>query len=243
VVAPPLGFPPVIVPAPNAAAVARAEIVWGRWKKQHHSKAIQQMIRSNKETQFFKYNDHLNTIEPYYRRENILRSVRSRHGRGKKGVFRHEEIHQLAQQHPAHEAHKQSKAAFEKKDPFSTNSKYAEAASIGEYIKLELLPAIIYVTIKKNVQVHAVRILSRQLFLHCGKTDTRIQLKQSQRTGKYTYNVWLRTKQLKTMSEDEFFKKLMGVTKNGNRTVTLMVRQNIRKGSLHVLWENEHSLL
>jgi hypothetical protein len=45
------------------------------------------------------------------------------------------------------------------------------------------------------------------------------------------------------MSEEEFFQRLMGITKNGKRTVTLMMRQNIKKGNIHLLWENNHSLL
>jgi hypothetical protein len=156
--------------------------------------------------------------------------------------LKREESHRLYT-HPLHEAAETRKRAFEKSDPLSSTSKYAESAAIGEYIKLSLLPAVIYVKILKHVQIQALRILARQLFAHCQLTDTRIHLKQSQRTGKYNYGVWLSTKQIKTISEEEFYKKLMGVTKNGKKSVTLMIRQNIRKGSIHMLWETQHSLL
>lgn len=218
------------------AMTAREHEAWDRWEKQYHSKAVATIIQQHQQARYFKYNDHMVRIEPIYQREHILRNVRSR-----KSKRRAEEIYRL-KTHPLHNASKERKRAFEKNDML-TSSGYAEAASIGEYIKLSLMPAVIYVKILKHVQIQAIRILGRQLFMHCRKQDTRIHLKQSQRTGKYTYNVWLSTKQIKSLTEDEFYKKLMGVTKNGKRSVTLMVKQNIRKGSIHMLWQNEHSLV
>jgi hypothetical protein len=235
--------PAVVVPVPVVHAPVFGPMIglregraWEKWKKRHHSKAVQAYIRNNQEQRFFKFNDHLNRIEPTYRREHIIRNVRVR------GKLKREEIHRL-RTHPLQDSYEDSKRAFEQKDPFSSSSKYAEAASIGEYIKLELMPAVIYIKILKHVQIPALRILARQLFAHCQRGETRIHLKQSRRTGKFNYGLWLSAKRLHTMSEEEFYQKLMGITKNGKRTVTLMVRQNIQKGSIHLLWENNHSLL
>jgi hypothetical protein len=227
------GFP---VAPPAGPMGHRENQAWQKWKRKWHSKAVQGYIRKNEEQRFFKYNDHMNIIEPTYRREHILRNVRVR------GKVKQEETHRLYT-HPLQDSYDDNKRAFEQKDPFSSNSRYGEAASIGEYIKLELMPAVIYIKIVKHVQMQALRILARQLFAHCQRTETRIHLKQSRRTGKFSYNVWLNNKQLHTMSEEEFYVRLMGVSKNGKKTVTLMVRQNIRKGSIHLLWENQHSLL
>jgi ribosomal protein S10 len=229
--------PVVVLPAPVVQMPGlREQQAWEKWKKRHHSKAVQAYIRNNQEQRFFKFNDHLNRIEPTYRREHILRNVRVR------GKLKREEVHRL-RTHPLQDSYNDSKRAFEQKDPLASSSKYAEAASIGEYIKLELMPAVIYIKILKHVQIPALRILARQLFAHCQRGETRVHLKQSRRTGKFNYGVWLKAKQLREMSEEEFYQRLMGITKNGKKTVTLMVKQNIQKGSIHLLWENQHSLL
>ena len=239
----PIGGPaaPVVFGPGNQMGIRQGN-AWDAWKKQSHVPAVDAYIRTNQQRNFFQFNDHTNRIEPIYQREHILRNVRFRHGRGKKGRFRPEEVHRL-RKHPLNDAYKQKRKAFEQIDPKSHTSRYAEAAAIGEYIKLELMPAVIYIKILKHVQIQALRILARQLLYHCQREPTRIHLKQSRRTGKYSYNVWLSNKKIQPLDENGFYTKLMGITNNGTKSVTLMVKQNKRKGNLQRLWETQHSLL
>jgi hypothetical protein len=119
----------------------------------------------------------------------------------------------------------------------------SQAAQIGEYISLSILPAVLYITIRKGVQLTALRIIVKRIVEHAAGRPTRILLKKSIRTGKYTYKPWLSSTELETMGEDGMFARFMKATNNRRRGISIIVRQNIARGRLQSLWEQKHTLL
>ena len=119
----------------------------------------------------------------------------------------------------------------------------AQSADIGEYISLKLLPAVIYITIRKGVQLTALQILARQILEHSRTDATRILLQHKPKTGRFAYHTWLTSRTMKDMDETALYNKILTITKQGKRTQTLVIRQNIRRGRIHDLWNTNFSLL
>ena len=215
----------------------RRERAWADWKAQVIDPATRRAIDRGDEQMYFHYNGHLpigQRIQPYYRRAQTRQRVYNR-----AGVV---ETH-LLHPHPLQKLDEESTLSrLEKEQPLGHISSNAESASVGDYITLKLLPAILYIHVKKRVQRDALRILARQLVLHISRSPTRILLQRKQ-TGKFGYRVWLGSTALRVMSEEALYQKLLTVTHEGKKSVTLVVRQNIRKGNIHRLWERDHSLL
>ena len=118
----------------------------------------------------------------------------------------------------------------------------AKAAQLGNNITMKILPAVIYIHIRKNVEAYALQILAKQLVKHAQGVPTRILLKQNVH-GKFTYNVWVPTKVMETLDDNTLYERLQTVTKQRKKSVTIIIRQTIREGHLHELWEREHSFV
>ena len=132
-------------------------------------------------------------------------------------------------------------AQAERDNPLATIR--GDSADIGEYITLKLLPAVVYVHIKSGVQLTGLQILARQIIEHSQSDPTRILLQHRPKSGKFTYHVWLSTKVMKIIDETGLYQKLHQITKGGKRSQTLVIRQNMRTGYIHSLWNLHHSLL
>ena len=134
-------------------------------------------------------------------------------------------------------------ARAEKDVPLGHISSQAQAADIGQYISLRLLPTVVYVHIKKAVPLTAVQILARQIKEHSLTSPTRILLQHRPKTGRFQYHVWLSSKIMSQIDETELYKRILTITKEGKRALTLVLRQNIRRGHIHELWNLSHTLL
>ena len=116
------------------------------------------------------------------------------------------------------------------------------AANISEFIQLRLLPAVIYVHIQKKCPQSALQILAKRIVEHSQTEPTRI-LMQHGKKGKFKYKVWISTQLMKTMTETLFFEKLLVITKERTRAVTIVIRQKIRRSTMHELWDSQYSFL
>ena len=144
--------------------------------------------------------------------------------------------------HPETIHAKRKHQIFQQNDEFSRIHTHAEQAMIGEYINLQIAPAVLYITIRKGVQESAIRILVRQIYNHIQTGVSRILVKHTKK-GNFIYKQWLSSKLLKSISEIELYKRFIDITNAGKRTVTVIIRQNIAKGNIQQLWSQNHSLL
>lgn len=185
---------------------------------------------------FFHYNEHLGAhgeIEPITRLIVTHQPVSNR-----PGVYKavHQLMHPL--QNEAERVFHEHMSRTSLGEPSSTS----QAATIGEHISLKLLPAVIYLTIHKSVEMYALQILAKQLIRHANQAPTRILLKFNKH-GKYSYNTWISTKVMSELDDQQLFEKLKQITSEGRVAKTLVIKQKIRKGFIHELWEQQHSLL
>jgi len=102
---------------------------------------------------------------------------------------------------------------------------------------------MLYITIRKNVQISALKILCRQLIKHFQGASTRILLKQSLRTGKFSYQVWLASRVVEQLDENSLLMRFLNASNSRKKTLQIIVRQNIARGKIQELWDQKHSLL
>jgi hypothetical protein len=127
-------------------------------------------------------------------------------------------------------------------DDWARINKNAEVAQVGDRIKLDLLPAILYITIFKNVQIGALKILCERLHEHISVADTIIQ-KRKIKKGKTEYVPWLSAVEIKGLTKDALYLKMIGLTENRTKTVRILVKQRVVRGAIHELWRRRYSLL
>ena len=127
-------------------------------------------------------------------------------------------------------------------DSWSRVHKKAQVARIGEFINLEILPAVLYITVRRSVQPAALRIIVTRIFEHIKNVPTRILLKRG-KSGRYLYKQWLSAKELAKLSLEELYAKFEAATLKRKRGISVIVRQRIARGRLQKLWERKHSLL
>jgi hypothetical protein len=126
---------------------------------------------------------------------------------------------------------------------FARTNDRSEQARIGEYVRVDVSPQVLYVKIIKGAQEQAIRILTSRLYEHIQSAVTRLFLKQSTRTGRYSYSLWLPAKTLQSITELDLFERIRKKTNGMKKTITIIVKQNIEKGAIQALWQNTHSLL
>ena len=186
----------------------------------------------NLQGSYFQFNDHLNRLEPIIRNVNMMAPT---HHPGKYI----EKAFSLG--HPTQ--YRTEKILKQENELHSFDHVQGQQANLGEYIDLKLVPRILYIRIKKHVQKQALQILSQRIVDHADEGQTRI-VKQHNRKGKFSYKTWLSYKDMGKIDAQTLLDKLVKLTRNRTRTVTLIVRQKaIAKGNIHKLWETTFSLL
>ena len=206
---------------------------------------IQKLFESNEWKKYYEYNDHLNRIQPvlnygYNRLEEKKHYRFSRRGRSTQPRFQ-EQVR--LQYHPETHLRKRALQASKQYDDFRRVHERSQQTQVGEYISLNILPAMLYITIRKGVQIAALKILCERLAVHCQGQPTRILLKHSPKSGKFTYTPWLSSKVLESLDAHGLFVRFINRSKDRTKTLQIIVRQNIANGKIQELWENRKTLL
>lgn len=179
----------------------------------------------------FKYNDYIEMWEP--RLERITRRKRN-----KWGAF---ETVSQALPHPISRHIEDTQLErLDKQQPLGRFP--GTKVSLGTHISLKLQPAVVYCHITKGVQKAALQILAHRIVEHALGTDTRI-LMQHGPSGKYKYYLWLSTKEMKELDVENFLERLVRITKQRTRAVTIIVKQSIVHGTIHEVFSRKFSLL
>jgi hypothetical protein len=206
---------------------------------------IQKLFESDDWRNYWQYNDHLQKLEPTHdfvvSVSRPVRRLRSR-GRGRSSRVRFHEDVQM-KYHPENHMRKKALEVSKQYDDFRRVHEHSEQAQVGEYISLNILPAMLYITIRKNVQMTALKIISKQLVKHFRGESTRVLLKHSPKTGKFSYKTWLTSDTVSKLDESGLLARFLNATKDGKKTIQIIVRQNIAKGKIQELWTQKHSLL
>ena len=206
---------------------------------------VQKLFDTGEWRNFYTYNDHLGRLQQIRNFSTVVRPIplrpirRQRRGRGR--VKFHEEAR--LRYHPESHMKKKAIEVAKQYDDFRRVAEHAQQAQVGEYISLNILPAMLYITIRKNVQISALKILCRQLIKHFQGASTRILLKQSLRTGKFSYQVWLASSVVEQLDENSLLMRFLNASNSRKKTLQIIVRQNIARGKIQELWDQKHSLL
>ena len=145
--------------------------------------------------------------------------------------------------HPLHKIDKRKHKRSLQSDEFSKIQEDSEVATIGDFVRLDIMPKMLYIKILKGISENALSILSARLHAHVQTGDTKIVLKKKVKQGKFAYTTWLGVKELKHMSKEDLFSRLQKLSQFGVKSVYIIVRQNIAKGFIQDLWQRKHSLL
>jgi len=215
--APPVYAPPVAID-PNYE-----ERAWERFEGQAHPTAIREIITNNRHRDFFQYNPLLDDFE--LRERRIVHGAPPGHPEA--------EIHEL-QPHPL------DTKEPEKGEPLERIR--GVPASLGEYILMKILPSALHIHIKKGVQDNALRLLAQRIIEHRADNTTRILLKRT-RKGTFSYSQWINSSEMAKLTVQSLYERLLKITAGRKKSVTLVVRQSLRGGSIHELWDSHHSLL
>jgi hypothetical protein len=201
------------------------ERAWERFENFDHSTAIRGLITNNRHRQFFQYNPLTDDFEP--------RDRRLVHGADPGDPDGDTEIHQL-QPHPSDAKEEESDVPLERIK--------GVAANLGEYITLKILPSALHIHIKKGVQDRALRLLAQRIIEHRADNTTRILLKRT-RKGTFSYSQWINSAEMSKLNIQSMYERLLKITGGRKKSVTLVVRQSLRGGSIHEMWDTHHSLL
>jgi len=216
--------PPVPVWAPPAAIDPDyEEREWNRFEDFPHPTAIRELITGNKHKHFFQYNEFLDLIEPKERRI----------------------VHHAPVGHPAAEIHQLQPHPLESKEIAEgepLEKIRGVPANLGEYITLKILPQALHIHIKKGVQDNAIRLLAQRIVEHRADNTTRILLKRT-RKGTFSYSQWINSTDMAKLTVQAMYEKLLKITGGRKKSVTIVVRQSIRGGSIHERWDRHRSLL
>ena len=102
---------------------------------------------------------------------------------------------------------------------------------------------MIYIYIKRGVPLAGLEILVKRIIEHARLSGTRI-LKKQNKKGKFSYKTWISTKTMSELSEQPLLQKLLKVTKNRTKSITIVVRQKMKNYShIHEIWDTDFSLL
>jgi hypothetical protein len=198
---------------------------------------VRRIINAGLHQQYYQYNPFVGAIEAVPVRASRRRSRLSDRGK----VSFHENLRFAF--HPERRQQEVARQKAANSDTWAAAHRNAQVAQIGEFINLEILPAVLYINIRRSVQVAALKIIAKRIMEHARGRDTRLLLKKSLRTGKYQYKGWVGTKELARMTKENLFTRLLTATNQRRRGVSIIVRQKIARGRLHDLWNKKHSLL
>ena len=117
------------------------------------------------------------------------------------------------------------------------------SGALGDFIQLKMLPSVIYVHIQKGVTINGLNILTTRIFNHVRESESKVLLETHLKGKKRAYNVWLSAAKLSKMDEATLYNKLISVTNDRRKSVTLAIKQNNAAGHIHKQWESNYSLL
>lgn len=202
------------------------------------SPRTRQIFLEKREDKHFHWNDFLGMVEPKYmfvkERDNLNR-VEPDNSRAANFIPRH-----ILSAHPTRKPPPSVLDKERKILPFG--KAHGKDARIGEYIDLKIAPKTLYIHIKRGVQDMALEILAERIIEHSKQGETRIMRKHN-RKGKFSYKIWVSTKEMKTLDKHGLLEKLLNLTKERTRSVTILVRQKIIRSSIHDIVDTSFSLL
>lgn len=202
------------------------------------------MFSTDRWRQYYTYNDHLGRLvkKHNFTTHLVRRAPPEVNRRRERGRVRFEE-HVRLHFHPDTHLRKQELEKSKQYDDFARVHERGQQARLGEYISMNILPAMLYITIRKSVQIEALRILCQRLIQHARGAATKIMLKHSPKSGKFSYRNWISTSIMAHLEVDGLLRKFLNVSNDRRKTLQILVRQNIAKGQIHQLWESRHSFL
>ena len=198
-------------------------------------RAVRDLIDAGIHKRYYEYNRHSGYVEPIPQVRGYR--VAGVHPRGHQ-VY--EEVYKL-KPHPNQESMQDKRLErLESMQPLGSIK--GTAADLGEYITMKILPASIYIHIKKGVQLTALKKLSKRILEHRGSIPTRLIIKRS-RKGRFSNSAWINATELAKMQVATLYERLLKLTGQRKKSVTIIVKQNRVGGAIHDLWEKNHSLL
>ena len=202
------------------------------------------MFSTDRWRQYYTYNDHLGRLvkKHNFTTHLVRRAPPEVNRRRERGRVRFEE-HVRLHFHPDTHLRKQELEKSKQYDDFARVHERGQQARLGEYISMNILPAMLYITIRKSVQIEALRILCQRLIQHARGAATKIMLKHNPKSGKFSYRNWISTSVMAHLEVDGLLRKFLNVSNDRRKTLQILVRQNIAKGQIQQLWESRHSLL
>jgi hypothetical protein len=216
---------------------------WNRWRALNHNPFTKKAIRDGRQRDYYRYKPTTKQIVPKFKHHNVVTTVSQ--PRRRRGRRRRTHVEELAYRrpHPSAQHHESSIANMFRQHEFARTNDRSEQARIGEYVRVDVAPQVLYVKILKGAQEQAIRILTSRLYEHIQSAVTRLFLKQSTRTGRYSYSLWLPARTLQSITEAGLLERIRKISKGMKKTITIIVKQNIEKGAIQALWENRHTLL
>ena len=228
------GAPPPTVKTAKLSE-AHEEKAWEAFEGGNHTRAVTDLIDANLHKEYFQYNHYMDVFEP--REERDVQRVPVAHARGH---TQFEEIHRL-KPHPIQETLQDKRLErLEGQQPLGNVP--GKPANLGEYIKLKILPASIHIHIRRGVQETALKLLAKRIIEHRGDNPTTILHKRI-RKKKTRLTEWLKSHELSKLDVDALFQRLLKLTNDRKKNVTIIVKQGLKGGAIHDLWDKTNSLL
>lgn len=217
----------------------RKDNAFEQYLNDHPDARTRQLFAEQQQDRFFIYNDHLDRVEPNYQ------YIRHRDGLpyappdASRSTNFYKRLVTFA--HPTIPTDNQIRKQENKVLPFGKVE--GKQSEISAEIQIKLVPKMLYIHIKRGVSPEALDILIKRIIEHSKERGTRI-LKQHTKKGKFSYNTWISTKKMKEITEQILYDKILKITRNRTRSVTLIVRQKkIDRGTVHNLVDTSFSLL
>jgi ribosomal protein L28 len=233
-----MDYDPDEVDALDPAQASRRQLGFEQYRLAHQDARTKQIFRRNLQDQYFIWNDHLGEVEPNYSYAQKVVGKYAPADSKRRAQFVDRQV--IA----AHPSMKRDERILEKENELLPFGKvHGKHAQISQFIDLKLVPKMIYIHIKRGVPEYALDVLVKRIMEHAADAPTRIVRKQSKK-GKFRYRTWISTKAMKTTSEQTLFEKIVKVTRNRTRSITIVIRQKMKDyGKVHEIWDSSFSLL
>ena len=204
---------------------------------------MRKSIENNTIFNHYKYNPYKQEIEKHLRHDTLPLVNIAPRGSLRRSLRRSRRYAQILQPvvqkyHPSTRRQHMISQMKLRQDDLVKRREASQKAGIGEYVSLDITPAIIYITIRKGAQLNALKLVAKRVFTHCKGTPTSILVK-----GKGKYTRWLTPEVIAMLSQDDILERLINKTAVGKKTIKIMIRQKKSIGKIHELWETKHTLL
>jgi hypothetical protein len=222
----------------DPAQATRRQLGFQQYRLAHQDARTKQIFARGLENQYFIWNDHLSEVEPNYSyaQKVVGKYAPADHKRRAQFVDR-----QVITAHPSVQ---QDERILQKENELLPFGKvHGTHAQISQFIDLKLVPKMIYIHIKRGVSEIALDLLVKRIMEHAAEAPTRI-LRRLKKKGKFGYRTWISTAAMKSIGEQGLFEKIVKVTRDRKRSVTIVVRQKMKDyGKVHEIWDSAFSLL